>query len=96
MRNPIGVGFRARSKHPWIIVHCVHVHNAFLLDAYWQNGPIPAGAGGDGHDLFEDPGDRVAVSMPERRTFMVLLWRPGIGSVLTVFRVADRRVQAAP
>jgi salicylate hydroxylase len=67
VRIPTGVAFRARFKHPYIIVHRVDVHNV-LLDACRQNDLIelvPEAM----VTAFEDRGDRVAVSTADGRTF---------------------------
>src|ERR1700727_3369107 len=39
VRIPTGASFRARFKHPYIIVHRIDVHNV-LLDACRQNGAV--------------------------------------------------------
>jgi salicylate hydroxylase len=65
--HPDGVAFRARFKHPYIIVHRVDVRNV-LLDACRQNDLIelvPEAM----VTAFEDRGDRVAVSTADGRTF---------------------------
>jgi len=67
VRIPTGVAFRARFKHPYIIVHRVDVHNV-LLDACRHNDLIelvPEAM----VTAFEDRGDRVAVSTADGRTF---------------------------
>jgi len=67
VRIPTGAAFRARFKHPYIIVHRVDVHNV-LLDACRQNDLIellPEAM----VTAFEDRGDRVAVSTADGRTF---------------------------
>src|ERR1700689_2414497 len=62
-----GAAFRARFKHPYIIVHRIDVHNV-LLDACRQNDAIElvADAMVTG---YEDRGDGVAVTTADGRTF---------------------------
>src|ERR1700726_2959090 len=62
-----GAAFRARFKHPYIIVHRIDVHNV-LLDACRKSDAIElvANAMVTG---FEDGGDSVAVTTEDGRTF---------------------------
>src|SRR6266852_6327364 len=62
-----GASFRARFKHPYIIVHRIDVHNV-LLDACRMSGAIElvAEAMVTG---FEDRGESVAVTTADGRTF---------------------------
>ena len=67
IRIPTGASFRARFKHPYIVVHRIDVHNV-LLDACRQHDAIElvpdAIVTG-----FEDRGDRVALAIADGRTF---------------------------
>jgi 3-hydroxybenzoate 6-monooxygenase len=67
IRIPTGASFRARFKHPYIVVHRIDVHNV-LLDARRQHDAIElvpdAIVTG-----FEDRGDRVALEIADGRTF---------------------------
>jgi 3-hydroxybenzoate 6-monooxygenase len=68
IRIPTGASFRARFKHPYIIVHRIDLHNV-LLDACRKNAAIEliADAMVTG---FEDRGsDGVTVTAADRRTF---------------------------
>lgn len=67
VRIPTGASFRARFKHPYIIVHRIDAHN-ILLDACRRSGAIElvANAMVTG---FEDHGDRVAVKTADDREF---------------------------
>ena len=58
-RIPTGASFRARFKHPYIIIHRIDLHNV-LLDACRREPTIELVAGRHGHAVFEDRGDRVA------------------------------------
>jgi salicylate hydroxylase len=80
VRIPAGPSFRARFKHPYIIVHRIDLHNV-LLDACRQNDAIElvpeAMVTG-----FEDRGDRVSVTIADGRTFdgAALIGADGLGS----------------
>src|ERR1700738_394743 len=67
VRIPTGASFRARFKHPYIIVHRVDVHNV-LLDACRQNDAIElvtdAMVSG-----YEERGESVAVTTADGRAF---------------------------
>src|SRR6202046_2696574 len=67
IRISTGASFRARFKHPYIIVHRVDIHNV-LLDACRQSDAIElvANAMVTG---FEDRGDSVSVTTTDGRTF---------------------------
>jgi salicylate hydroxylase len=67
VRVPTGTSFRARFKHPYIVVHRIDVHN-ILLEACRRNGAIEliADAMVTG---FEDRGDCVAVTTADGRNF---------------------------
>jgi 3-hydroxybenzoate 6-monooxygenase len=67
VRIPTGASFRARFKHPYIVVHRIDLHNV-LLDACRNNGAIElvSDAMVDG---FQDMGDDVAVTTADGRTF---------------------------
>jgi 2-polyprenyl-6-methoxyphenol hydroxylase-like FAD-dependent oxidoreductase len=67
VRIPTGASFRARFKHPYIVIHRVDLHNV-LLDACRHSDRIelvPEAM----VTAFEDRGDRVAVSTADGRTF---------------------------
>ncbi len=67
VRIPTGASFRARFKHPYIIIHRVDLHNV-LLDACRHDDRIelvPEAM----VTAFEDRGDRVAVSAADGRSF---------------------------
>ena len=80
VRIPAGPSFRARFKHPYIIVHRIDLHNV-LLDACRQSDAIElvpeAMVTG-----FEDRGDRVSVTIADGRTFdgVALIGADGLGS----------------
>ncbi len=67
IRIPTGASFRARFKHPYIIVHRIDLHN-ILLDACRHNDAIElvSDAMVTG---FEDRGDGVAVTTADGRRF---------------------------
>ncbi len=67
VRIPTGASFRARFKHPYIVVHRVDVHNV-LLDACRHNDAIElvSDAMVTG---FQDRGDGVAVMTADGRRF---------------------------
>src|ERR1700733_3919732 len=68
VRIPTGASFRARFKHPYIIVHRIDVHNV-LLDACRQNDAIElvAEAMVTG---FEERGESIAVTTADGRSFV--------------------------
>jgi 3-hydroxybenzoate 6-monooxygenase len=67
IRIPTGPSFRARFKHPYLIIHRIDLHNV-LLDACRKNGAIElvADAMVTG---FEDRGSGVAATTADGRTF---------------------------
>ncbi len=67
VRIPTGVSFRARFKHPYIIIHRVDVHNV-LLDACRHDDRIELVSEAM-VTAFEDRGDRVAVWTANGRSF---------------------------
>jgi salicylate hydroxylase len=80
VRIPAGPSFRARFKHPYIVVHRIDLHNV-LLEACRQSDAIElvSEAMGTG---FEDRGDRVSVTTADGRTFegAALIGADGLGS----------------
>jgi 3-hydroxybenzoate 6-monooxygenase len=80
VRIPAGPSFRARFKHPYIIVHRIDLYNV-LLDACRQSDAIElvSEAMVTG---FEDRGDRVSVTIADGRTFdgAALIGADGLGS----------------
>ncbi len=64
---PTGASFRARFKHPYIIVHRIDLHDV-LLDACKRAAEIELVADAM-VTAFEDRGDRVAVTTADRRSF---------------------------
>ena len=67
VRIPTGASFRARFKHPYIVIHRVDLHNV-LLDACRHSDRIELVPDAM-VTAFEDRGDRVAVSTADGRTF---------------------------
>jgi 3-hydroxybenzoate 6-monooxygenase len=67
IRIPTGSSFRARFKHPYIIVHRIDLHNV-LLDACRRNDVIELVPDAMVTD-FEDRGDGAAVTTTDGRTF---------------------------
>src|ERR1700722_11239508 len=65
VRIPTGASFRARFKHPYIIVHRIDVHNV-LLDACRQNDAIELVAEAMGPGC-EERGDSIAVPTADGR-----------------------------
>ena len=84
IRIPTGASFRARFKHPYIVVHRIDVHNV-LLDACRQHDAIElvpdAMVTG-----FEDRGDCVALATADGRTFSRRRHRRRRWSALAVSR----------
>ncbi len=84
-----GAAFRARFKHPYIIVHRIDVHNV-LLDACRQNDAIElvADAMVSG---YEDRGDGVAVTTADGRTFSgaALVAADGVRSLFRAKLIGD-------
>jgi 3-hydroxybenzoate 6-monooxygenase len=89
IRIPTGASFRARFKHPYIIVHRVDIHNV-LLDACRQSNAIElvANAMMTG---FEDRGDSVSVTTADGRTFSgpALVAADGVRSLFRAKLVGD-------
>jgi 2-polyprenyl-6-methoxyphenol hydroxylase-like FAD-dependent oxidoreductase len=89
IRISTGASFRARFKHPYIIVHRVDIHNV-LLDACRQSDAIElvANAMVTG---FEDRGDSVSVTTTDGRTFSgpALVAADGVRSLFRAKLVGD-------
>jgi salicylate hydroxylase len=89
VRIPTGASFRARFKHPYIIVHRVDLHNV-LLDACRQTPAIELvpDAMVEG---FADHGDRVTATTADGRSFTgaALIGADGIHSLVRAKLVAD-------
>jgi len=89
VRIPTGSSFRARFKHPYIIVHRVDLHNV-LLDACRRSDAVElvpdAMVTG-----FEDRGDGVAVTTADGRTFSgaALVAADGVRSLFRAKLVGD-------
>jgi salicylate hydroxylase len=84
-----GAAFRARFKHPYIIVHRIDVHNV-LLDACRQNDAIElvADAMVSG---YEERGEGVAVTTADGRTFSgaALVAADGVRSLFRAKLIGD-------
>ena len=93
VRIPTGASFRARFKHPYIIVHRIDLHNV-LLDACRQNDAIElipeAMVTG-----FEERGDSVAVTTADGRTFSgdALVAADGVRSLFRAKLIGDGEPQ---
>jgi 3-hydroxybenzoate 6-monooxygenase len=93
VRIPTGASFRARFKHPYIIVHRIDLHNV-LLDACRQNDAIElvteAMVTG-----FEERGDSVAVTTADGRAFSgtALVAADGVRSLFRAKLVGDGEPQ---
>ena len=89
VRIPTEASFRARFKHPYIIVHRIDLHNV-LIDACRQNDAIElvAEAMVTG---FEDRGDSVAVATEDGRTFSgaALVAADGVRSLFRAKLIGD-------
>jgi 2-polyprenyl-6-methoxyphenol hydroxylase-like FAD-dependent oxidoreductase len=89
IRISTGASFRARFKHPYIIVHRVDIHNV-LLDACRQSNAIElvANAMVTG---FEDRGDSVSVTTTDGHTFSgpALVAADGVRSLFRAKFVGD-------
>jgi salicylate hydroxylase len=89
VRIPTGASFRARFKHPYMIVHRVDLHN-ILLDACRQNDAIElvAEAMVTG---FEARGESVAVTTADGRTFSgaALVAADGVRSLFRAKLIGD-------
>ena len=89
VRIPTGASFRARFKHPYIIVHRVDLHN-ILLDACRQNDAIElvAEAMVTG---FEDRGESIAVTTADGRSFAgaALVAADGVRSLFRAKLIGD-------
>jgi salicylate hydroxylase len=79
-RIPTGPSFRARFKHPYIVIHRIDLHNV-LLDACRSNELITLEADAM-VSRFADHGDRVTVATEDGRNFegTVLIGADGIRS----------------
>jgi salicylate hydroxylase len=66
-RVPTGPSFRARFKHPYIVIHRVDLHNV-LLDAC-RREPLIALEPDAMVEQFHDHGDRIVVTTEDGRTF---------------------------
>src|SRR5580692_4349315 len=94
IRIPTGcAAFRARFKHPYIIVHRIDVHN-ILLDACRQNDAIElvAEAMVSG---FEDRGESIAVTTADGRSFAgaALVAADGVRSLFRAKLIGDGEPQ---
>jgi 2-polyprenyl-6-methoxyphenol hydroxylase-like FAD-dependent oxidoreductase len=89
VRIPTRASFRARFKHPYIIVHRIDVHNV-LLDACRRSAAIElvADAMVSG---YEDRGDSVAVTTEDGRTFAgaALVAADGVRSLFRAKLIGD-------
>ncbi len=89
VRIPTGASFRARFKHPYIVIHRIDLHN-ILLDACRHCAAIElvpdAMVSG-----FEDRGDRVSVTTTDGRTFAgpALVAADGFRSLFRAHLVGD-------
>lgn len=89
IRIPTGASFRARFRHPYIVVHRIDLHNA-LLEACRQHDTIELVADAmviDG----EDRGDGVAAFTADGRTFIgaALVAADGFRSVFRAKLIGD-------
>jgi 2-polyprenyl-6-methoxyphenol hydroxylase-like FAD-dependent oxidoreductase len=93
VRIPTGASFRARFRHPYIIVHRIDLHNV-LLDACRQNDAIElvAEAMVTG---FEERGEGVAVTTADGRAFSgtVLVAADGVRSLFRAKLIGDGEPQ---
>ena len=93
VRIPTGASFRARFKHPYIIVHRIDLHNV-LLDACRHNDAIElvAEAMVSG---FEERGDSIAVTTADGRTFSgdALVATDGVRSLFRAKLIGDGEPQ---
>jgi 2-polyprenyl-6-methoxyphenol hydroxylase-like FAD-dependent oxidoreductase len=93
VRIPTGASFRARFKHPYIIVHRIDLHNV-LLDACRHNDAIElvAEAMVTG---FEERGDSIAVTTADGRTFSgnALVAADGVRSLFRAKLIGDGEPQ---
>src|SRR5262245_29519221 len=86
---PTGASFRARFKHPYIIIHRIDLHQA-LLEACKRMGEIELIP--DAMVMgFEDLGDRVAVTTSDGRSFSgaALIGADGLRSFIRSQLVGD-------
>jgi 3-hydroxybenzoate 6-monooxygenase len=89
VRMSTGAAFRARFKHPYIIVHRIDLHNV-LLDACRRNTAVELVS--DAMVIaYEDRGDSVAVSTADGRTFSgpALVAADGVRSLFRAKLVGD-------
>jgi 3-hydroxybenzoate 6-monooxygenase len=89
VRVPTGASFRARFKHPYIIVHRIDLHNV-LIEACRHNDAVELVS----HAMvngFEDRGDSVAVTTADGRTFAgaALVAADGVRSLFRAKLVGD-------
>ncbi|HMG78513.1 MAG TPA: FAD-dependent monooxygenase [Xanthobacteraceae bacterium] len=93
VRIPTGASFRARFKHPYIIIHRVDLHN-ILLDACRHSDAIElvAEAMVTG---FEERGDSIAVTTEDGRTFSgaALVAADGVRSLFRAKLIGDGEPQ---
>src|ERR1700733_15237909 len=84
-----GAAFRARFKHPYIIVHRIDVHNV-LLDACRQNDAIELVADAMVSE-YEERGEGVAVTTADGRSFCgaALLAADGVRSLFRAKLIGD-------
>src|SRR5277367_3903815 len=89
VRIPTGASFRARFRHPYIIVHRIDLHNV-LLDACRHNDAIElvAEAMVTG---FEERDDSIAVTTADGRTFSgdALVAADGVRSLFRAKLIGD-------
>jgi salicylate hydroxylase len=67
VRIPTGPSFRARFKHPYIVIHRIDLHNA-LLDACRRSDAIEL-VGDAMVTRFDDRGESIAATTQDGRTF---------------------------
>jgi 3-hydroxybenzoate 6-monooxygenase len=86
---PTGASFRARFKHPYLVIHRVDLHNA-LLDACRQSDVIELVPDAM-VTAFEDRGDRVEVTTGDGRSFegAALVGADGIRSLVRTALIGD-------
>jgi 2-polyprenyl-6-methoxyphenol hydroxylase-like FAD-dependent oxidoreductase len=89
VRIPTGSSFRARFKHPYIIVHRIDVHNV-LLDACRASDAIALVSDAMVNG-FEDRGDSVSVTTADGRTFSgpALIAADGVRSLFRAKLIGD-------
>jgi 3-hydroxybenzoate 6-monooxygenase len=93
VRIPTGASFRARFKHPYIIVHRIDLHNV-LLDACRRNDAIELVAEAM-VTSFEERGESVAVTTADGRSFSsaALVAADGVRSLFRARLIGDGEPQ---